>query len=162
LTIDNGEKMVEKERKKEGKNDDIIAVVRIRGVRNIKPKIRHTLHLLGLKKPNNAIIVKNKDHLISMLNIVKDYITYGPIKKETVKELIKLRHHELKKLSNEEKEKKATLLLEEFINGKRDKFHYTFRLHPPRKGYKSVKKPYSIGGSLGKRDEIDSLINRMM
>ena len=33
-----------------------IAVVRVRGIRNLKPKIRKTLQLLKLNKPNHAVI----------------------------------------------------------------------------------------------------------
>ena len=40
-----------------------------------------------------------------------------------------------------------------------------FRLHPPRKGYDKagIKKPFSVGGSLGYRgDKINTLLEKMM
>ena len=38
-----------------------------------------------------------------------------------------------------------------------------FRLHPPRKGYEGIKRPYSLGGALGNRgDDINELLNRMI
>ena len=35
-----------------------------------------------------------------------------------------------------------------------------FRLHPPRKGLKNIKKAYPMG-ALGKRDDMDEFIKRM-
>jgi len=38
-----------------------------------------------------------------------------------------------------------------------------FRLNPPKKGYKSIKKSYKEGGALGYRGEkINNLIQRMI
>ncbi|MCX6768802.1 MAG: 50S ribosomal protein L30, partial [Candidatus Micrarchaeota archaeon] len=37
-----------------------------------------------------------------------------------------------------------------------------FRLHPPRKGFADIKKPASLGGDLGPRNDMDDLIKRMM
>ena len=37
------------------------------------------------------------------------------------------------------------------------------RLHPPRQGYKKVKRPYSVGGAVGYRGaEIERLLLRML
>jgi len=140
----------------------LIGAVRIRGVRNVKPKIKRAMELLRLKKPNNAIIVKNDPSVIGNLEVSKDYITYGKLSEETAIKMIMKRHHTLKKLSNEEKLEKAKQMLKEFLESNKRIFPYTFRLNPPRKGYKSIKKPYNNGGELGKRDEIDSLLKRMI
>jgi ribosomal protein L30/L7E len=120
----------------------LICALRIRGIRNIKPKQRHTLKLLGLYKVNNAIIVKDKQEIMQMLHVAKDYITYGPI--------------------NEEIKNEARKILNDFISSNKNRFSYTFRLRPPTKGYKNIKLPYNASGDLGKRDEMDSLIKRMI
>jgi large subunit ribosomal protein L30 len=143
----------------------LICALRIRGIRNIKPKQRHTLKLLGLYKVNNAIIVKDKQEIMQMLHVAKDYITYGPINEETVLSLIEkkyLRKKAKEKKAKEEIKNEARKILNDFISSNKNRFNYTFRLRPPTKGYKNIKLPYNASGDLGKRDEMDSLIKRMI
>ncbi|MEM4295506.1 MAG: uL30 family ribosomal protein [Candidatus Anstonellales archaeon] len=137
----------------------LICAIRVRGIRNIKPKIRHTLEMLGLNKVNNAIIIKDNESLLKMLDVAKDYITYGPLNEENAIKLIEKVY--LKYRKNEANGRDAKTILQEFLNSKNYRFPFTFRLRPPRKGYKSIKRPFSMGGALGKRAEIDSLVSRM-
>ena len=38
-----------------------------------------------------------------------------------------------------------------------------FRLHPPRKGYEGIKRPFTMKGALGNRgDKINNLLERMI
>jgi large subunit ribosomal protein L30 len=113
---------------------DLIAVVRIRGIRNIKPTIRKTLELLKLEKPNCCIVLNPTPQMMGMVNLIKDYVAFGNIKTET---------HELLKKKRGKENSKA------------------FRLKPPRHGLKNVKLAYPLG-DLGKRDDMDSLISRMV
>ena len=54
-------------------------------------------------------------------------------------------------------------IAQEIFAGKKTKefANPVFRLHPPRKGYKNIKLAYPKG-DLGKRDDMDSFILRMI
>ena len=138
----------------------LVAVVRIRGRRNVKPRIRKTLELLRLHKPNHAVVYKESPSLMGMLNKVKDYVAYGNISEKTFLALLEKRGEKgskkLKEVANVEEVAKA------FIESGKREFDPVFRLHPPRKGWKDIKKPYTAGGDLGKRPDMDSLLKRMM
>jgi len=127
------------------------AVVRVRGTINASQKVRDTLKMLNLPYINNCVIIPETDSFKGMLQKVKDYVTWGEIDKETIEMLLK---KEGINVSNAKK----------ILEGKvKEVFHFPIRLHPPRKGYKSIKKPYSMGGSLGYRGkEINELIRRML
>lgn len=57
------------------KDDELVVVVRIRGIRNMKPRIKTTLDLLKLNKVNHAVIYKSNKAILSMIMKVKDYVT---------------------------------------------------------------------------------------
>ncbi len=147
-------------------------IVRIRGGINAKPKIRHTLESLNLTRTNHCVIFPENETTKGMLNVVKDYVTWGEIDSEALSELIesrgttatgdKVTKEALKELGfgsmNE--------LSEAIISGEyplRQGLKPVFRLHPPRKGYEGIKNPYITGGALGYRgDQITALLRRMI
>ncbi len=151
------------EKKKENNESKIIAVVRIRGIRNIKPKIRKTLDLLKLNKPNHAVLYKESESIKGMLSTAKDYITFGYVNEETIKKLIMKRGEKGSKRTKEiYEEKEVDAIVKEITDkGKTDKVDPVFRLHPPRRGWKNIKMHYPRG-DLGKRDNMDEIIRRMM
>lgn len=113
-----------------------IAAVRIRGVTGIKKEIKDTMKMLRLYKKNSCVILEDNKNYRSMLNKVKDYVTFGEIDDETLK------------LLEQKKGKKKT-----------------YRLHPPRKGYgrKGIKVSFTKSGALGDRKEkINDLLKRMI
>ena len=57
--------------------DDMLAVVRIRGIRKVRPKIRDTLMMLNLNKPNNCVVVPETPQYLGMINVVRDYVAFG-------------------------------------------------------------------------------------
>ena len=65
------------------------AIVRVRGTVNVKSKISKTLKFLRLHRPNHCIIVPENDSYKGMLNIVKDYVTWGEITPASVDMLAK-------------------------------------------------------------------------
>ncbi len=134
-----------------------VAIVRVRGIRNVKPKIRKTLDLLKISKPNYMNVYKMNKALIGMFNVVKDYTTFGEVSLETIKKLLSKRGEiGSRKLTDEEVNKYIKELEKE------GKISISpFRLHPPRKGWKSIKRHYPLG-SLGKRENMDQLLIRMM
>lgn len=144
--------------------DKIFAVIRVRGIRNMDPKIKMTLEHLRLNKPNHCVIIKATDQLRGMLKKVKDYIAYGGISEDVLFTLLLKRGKEggkpLKTLKNEDE---IMGMAKEILSGKgvKEFVNPVFMLHPPRKGYKNVKLHSPIG-SLSQIENIDSLLKRMI
>jgi large subunit ribosomal protein L30 len=143
----------------------MIAVVRVRGIRKVNPKIRKTLELLRLNRPNHCVVLKGSKQDIGMLRVVKDYIAFGEIDEETLFRLLYKRgtkgSKKLKELMEKDKIKEAA---KGIAGGKTripDIGDPVFMLHPPRKGYRNTKKMYPFG-DLGKRDDMNLLLRRMM
>ncbi|MBN1861936.1 MAG: 50S ribosomal protein L30 [Candidatus Thermoplasmatota archaeon] len=151
------------------------AVIRVRGTVNVKPNIRKTMELLRLTRANHCVLLEENDVYKGMLQIIKDYTTWGEINKETLSKLLSTRG----KLSGdkpltEDYLKKATPYksYEKLSDALLDnKVHYKeipeikpfFRLSPPKKGHRTVKRSFVNKGSLGYRKEaINSLIERML
>jgi len=139
-----------------------LAVVRVRGILEIKPAARKTLELLSLKRKNHCIILPKTKQYLGMLNRVKDFVTYGPVREETFRMLVEKKGE----LFNQRlTDKKGIITYNKFIEVNGKKYNKAFRLNSPRKGYapKGVKMPFSRGGALGFRgDNINDLIQRMM
>ena len=153
----------------------VYAVVRVRGIVNVKPDIRRTLQLLRLTRVNHCVLVEEKTSIKGMLQIAKDYTTWGELDKSVLSNLIKTRGMlEGDKNITEDYLKSATSydnvekLSQAIID---NKFKYKeipnvkplFRLNPPKKGYGGIKRSFKNGGALGYRGkEINKLIEKMI
>lgn len=138
----------------------MIAILRIRGIRNVSPKIKRTLELLKLYVPNRLRLMEDSASLKGMLQVVKDYVTWGPISDELAKKVL-LEKGEIGKKKIKELEN-SNEIIEKILKGEEVQgFKGYIRLRPPSKGYKDIKKHYPQG-DLGKRPEMDSLIRRMI
>lgn len=153
----------------------VYAAVRIRGKINVKPDIKRTLELLNLTRSNHCVILNEDPSVKGMLKVVKDYITWGEINQETLTKLIKSRGRLIgdKELTDayiksntsyKDVEQLSKAILD-------DKIRYKdvpdvkpfFRLHPPRKGFKSIKRPVGKKGAAGYRGkDINNLLQRMI
>jgi len=113
----------------------MIAIIRIHGRVGVNKDIEDTLNRLNLKRKYNCVIIsEEKKEIIGMLKKVRNFVAYGKITEETLKELKKERG---------------------------DKIGKVFRLHPPRGGIKS--KLHYPKGVLGDNQEgINKLIMRML
>lgn len=153
----------------------VYATIRIRGTVNVKPDIKRTLKLLCLTRVNHCVLLEENKVYKGMLQIVKDYTTWGEINKEVLSNLIKSRGMLVgDKSITEEYVKSATSYdtVEQLSQAIIDnKFKYKeipevkplFRLNPPKKGYKGVKRSFANGGALGYRGkEINKLIEKMV
>jgi large subunit ribosomal protein L30 len=112
-----------------------IAVVRVRGQVHVRKEITHALRLLRLEKKNHCTVIEDQTHTKGMLEMIKNYATWGPVDDPTLALL--------------KKRGKGPL----------------YRLNPPRKGYgrKGIKLPFVKGGALGNRGEkMTDLIKRMV
>jgi large subunit ribosomal protein L30 len=152
-----------------------LAVVRVRGTINVKNDIRDTLAMLGLGRVNHCVLIDETPQYMGMVRKVKDYVTWGPIDAETATILVKERGRMEGRKPVEESGLKGLGDFKTYDEmgkaiasgqvkwSKLDGTVRVFRLHPPRKGYESVKRPFTVGGSLGDRGEnINTLIQRMI
>nr|AOZ56029.1 ribosomal protein L30/L7E [uncultured korarchaeote] len=154
----------------------LLAVIRIRGTVGVHPDIRHTLRLLRLTRKFHMILVRESPSIKGMLHKVKDYVTYGEISKDTLRDLIAKRGRGPGnvRITDEYLRKKSEFstieeLADAIYSGKADirrlKFiKPVFRLHPPRGGFKkTTKRHVTDKGELGYRGEaINKLIRRML
>jgi len=151
-----------------------IAVVRVRGRVNASKDVEATLKMLGLNAQNHCVLISDSPVYLGMLQKIKDYATWGKIDKEDVEQLLKERGELAENavladtyLKKNTKFSSIEDFAEAFASFKAElddipKLKKVFRLHPPRKGHKTIKKPFSMGGALGNREgEIGKLLYRM-
>ena len=153
----------------------VYAVVRVRGTVNVKPDIKRTLKLLRLTRANHCVLLEEKPSFKGMLQVVKDYTTWGEIDKDVLSKLIKTKGRlEGEEDVTEDYVKSSTSysdiakLAQAIVD---NKFKYKeipnvkplFRLNPPKKGYGGIKRPFKNDGAMGYRGkEINKLIERML
>ena len=151
------------------------AVLRVRGTVNVTSDIKKTLQLLNLTRVNHCTVVEEKPSTKGMLQVAKDYITWGEIDKEMLSKLITSRGklEGDKELTNDYVKSATSYdnidkLSQAIID---NKFKYKdipnvkpiFRLNPPKKGYEGIKRSYINKGALGYRgNDINKLIKRMI
>lgn len=151
------------------------AVVRVRGHAKIRHKAAETMDMLKLNRVNHCVLLPEDKTTKGMLQVVKDYVTWGELGHETTARLLFQRGEVVggKRLTDayvKENSKFTSILafakaLEKGeakvadVKGLKP----VVRLHPPRKGYESTRKSYVDHGSLGYRGkDIEKLINRML
>ncbi len=153
-----------------------VAVIQVRGAIGMNRKVKDTLKFLKLYKKNGCVIVEPSDVIKGMLMKIKDYVTWGEVSEDVVKELLLKRGKIVggKPLTDTYMKEKIKMDIagfsKEFFSGKKKMKDVPglkgyFRLHPPRKGFErgGIKKPFSLGGVLGYRKEhINDLIRRMI
>lgn len=116
----------------------MIAAVRVRGDVDVSHTISRTLQDLKLEKRNQCVIFEENDAVKGMMDKSKDFITYGEISDDTLEALAE-------RAGKDEVEPGDTV-----------------SLHPPKGGFRDTKRQVGQGGSLGKRDSLDDLIERMV
>jgi large subunit ribosomal protein L30 len=122
-----------------------IAAVRIRGKIRVDRDVLDTLDMLRLYRQNFCSVFEKTPSILGMLQKVKDYIAWGEISEDTIKEMLQKRG---------EKDPKDP-----------KKYKPYFRLQPPRGGFerKGIKKSFTAGGVLGYRGaKINDLIKKMI
>ncbi|MDS0256715.1 50S ribosomal protein L30 [Thermoplasmatales archaeon AK] len=153
----------------------MLAVIRVRGSTGMRPQAVKTAELLRLHKINHLVLLEDNEVYRSMLQKVKDYVTWGEVDQETLQLLLKhrARLRGRKPLPEDHLKEAAgyanfSTLAKALIGGK---VKYTeikdivpvIRLHPPRGGYEYIRKNYQQGGTTGYRGEkINALIRKMI
>jgi large subunit ribosomal protein L30 len=151
----------------------MIAAIRVRGTTGVKGEVADTMKMLRLNRINHVVILDENPSYQGMLQKAKDYITWGEIKEETLAKVIskrgrlpgnaKLTEEYLKENTPHKNIKDLTKAVFKGEKLEDNGIKPIFRLHPPRKGYKNIKKAYNEDGSLGYRGEnIEVLIKKML
>ena len=155
-------------------NSKCLLIIRLRGEVNVSEDVRSTLGFLHLTRVNHATLIDDRPSYLGMLNKAKDIITWGPISKESILDLIKKRgrltggrkldNKTVKEIGYESLEK----LAEDLYNSKCEilklpKMKPIFRLTPPKGGLPQKKRSIRDTGALGYREEtINKLLTRMI
>lgn len=150
-----------------------IVTVAVRSTVKAKKDIKDTMTMLGLSRIHHAVVVDDRPTYKGMLKKAKDYIAYGEIDEKVLEQLLRKwgRLPGDRRLTEEYVKEKTGQSIAAFSKSvftfekELDELGIkkVFRLHPPRKGHKSVKRAYTQGGSLGYRgDAINELLRRMI
>ncbi len=115
----------------------MIAAIRVRGTRDVPHKTRTTLENLNLDRRNQCVIYEDEEAIEGMFKQAKDFITYGEISDETVEAI--------------EESKDVEVEHGTVVN-----------LAPPSGGFRDTKRNVNQGGALGRRENLDELLEKMI
>jgi large subunit ribosomal protein L30 len=149
-------------------------IVQVRGVVNVRRDIKDTLKMLRLHHINHCVLVPDTPENLGMIRKVKDYVAYGEVDQATVATLLETRGRVTGDLPLTDEYIKAHSTysgITEFANALSSGnarltdvpgVKPVLRLHPPRKGYKTIKRTFPQGGALGYYgNEINALLYKM-
>jgi large subunit ribosomal protein L30 len=149
-------------------------VVQVRGVVNTRREIKDTLHMLRLHHINHCVLVPDTPAYLGMIRKVKDFVAYGEVDENTLSTILETRGRLTGnvRLSNSYvKDNSEFESIEEFAHALCANeatmadvpgLKPVLRLHPPRKGHKSIKRTFQQGGALGYHgNAINDLIYKM-
>ncbi|MEM3405638.1 MAG: 50S ribosomal protein L30 [Candidatus Pacearchaeota archaeon] len=138
----------------------MIAIIRIRGLVDVRRDIKEALYRLRLRKKFSCVVVNENKQIEGILKKIRNYVTYGKINEDTLKLLIEKRG---KKVGNKlVKKEEINKIIEEIKNNKIKTIKPFFRLHPPRGGLKNIKQHYPKGDLGDRKEKINELIKRML
>ncbi len=141
----------------------MISVIRIKGDVGLNKKVRETLYRLRLRRKYSCVVINPTKEQLDRIKKVKDFVAFGEINKEVLKNLIEKRGQLIDKKKSKPKTEEVIKALENKKKIQELNLKPFFRLHPPRKGIES-KKHFGVGkGVLGDNQEkINDLIERML
>ena len=142
---------------------------------NANIEVKDTLKHLRLNKINHCVLIPEGKVYDGMLFKVKDYVTWGEVKVDVLTNMIikrgrlsANRTYDNKYVKENTKSESMIKYAEAIIAGKEiyselKDVKPMFRLHPPIKGHKSIKKGFRQGGDLGyRKEDINNLILKML
>lgn len=149
-------------------------VVQVRGVVNCRKEIKDTLKMLRLHHINHCVLVPDTPEYLGMIRKVKDYVAYGEVDPETLGVVLSTRgrltgnrrltdaYVNENSVFEDIKSFAAALCVGKASIKEIPELKPVLRLHPPRKGFKSIKRTYQQGGALGNYgSDINALLYRM-
>jgi large subunit ribosomal protein L30 len=152
----------------------MFAVVQVRSVVNTRADIKDTLKMLRLHHINHCVMVPDTPAYMGMIRKVKDYVAYGEVDEKAVATVLSTRGRltgNLKLTDEYVREHSSFSGIEEFAaalcRGEAmmqdiPELKPVLRLHPPRKGFRTIKRTFQQGGALGNYgEEINDLLYRM-
>ncbi len=152
----------------------MFAIVQIRGTVNTRREIRDTLKMLRLHHINHCVLVPDTPEYLGMVRKVKDFVAYGEVDAETLTTILTTRGRLSgnRRLTDEYvREHTPYPGVQEFAKALYEGtasfsdlpgLKPVLRLHPPRKGFLTIKRTYQQGGALGYYGkEINSLLYKM-
>lgn len=154
----------------------LYVIIRVKGLTGVPPEVEDTLRKLRLTRKYAATVYPKSPSIDGMLKVVKEWVTWGEIEENTLKELL-LKRGKLvgnKPPTEEFIKERFNMSVDEFVKAlmeDRLQLHKLddiikpiFRLHPPKGGFKrSTKKPLGSDGELGYRgSEINKLVLKMV
>jgi large subunit ribosomal protein L30 len=150
------------------------AVVQVRGLVKTRREIIDTLEMLRLHHINHCVIVPDTPEYLGMIRKVKDFVAYGEVDAAVLETILSTRGRLIgnRPLTDEYVKSHSpyptiadyALALSRGEATLRDipGLKPVIRLHPPRKGYRTLKRTYQQGGALGYYgSEINTLLYRM-
>lgn len=142
-------------------------VIRVRGTIHARGDIVDTLAYLHLTRANHATVLPETPRARGMLTKVQGYVTWGESDPATVELLLKERGETPAgtKVASESKDDLGGLAKSIATEGlsRVSAVRPLFRLGAPRGGWRSTKKPFTLGGALGYRGAaINDLVRRMV
>jgi len=138
-----------------------IAIIRVRGLPGVREDIHDTMKMLRLYRKNYCVVVEDTSTNLGMIQMIKDYVTFGEIDEDTYSMLIQKKAEEYKGRTSDSK----NIINYKFLKLGDKKLKPFFRLSPPKGGFerKGIKKDFKSGGALGYRgNKINDLIKRMV
>ena len=163
-------------KKQEQVEEITLCVLRVRGAHGMRRTIQRTLHLMNLYSVNSATILRSTPIIRGMLQKSKDYISFGPVSEDILKNMLKKRARlSGNKMLTDTHVRRTTVYKSVDALGKaiyQGKIQLkevkdlkpVFRLHPPIGGYPgSIKKAVGAGGTLGNvGDKINIYLKKMI
>lgn len=153
----------------------LLAVVRVRGHAKIQHSAVYTMDMLKLNRVNHCVLIQESKTAKGMLQVVKDYVTWGEIGHEGAARILFQKGEIVggKRLTDayvKDNSKYTSILsFAKALESGEAKMSDVkglkplVRLPPPRKGYRSTRRAYVDGGSLGYRGaDMWKLVDRML
>jgi large subunit ribosomal protein L30 len=140
--------------------ETLYAIILVRGFSESTRAVEDTLRMMNLTRVNHCSVMRKTKSLDGMLLKARGNVTWGRIKDGMLLKLVAKRGRLAgdRKLSGKQAEEETKNLLE----GKKPAIKKVFRLNPPSKGYRAVKRMYPEGDLGFRGDEINRLLNRMI
>jgi large subunit ribosomal protein L30 len=150
------------------------AIVQVRGIVKTRREIKDTLAMLRLHHINHCVVVPDTPEYLGMIRKVKDFVAYGEVDAESLATVLGTRGRLVGNRPLTDKYVKANspwATIADFAGAMargeatlRDLpgLKPVMRLHPPRKGYRTLKRTFQQGGALGYYGkEINTLLYKM-
>lgn len=150
------------------------AVVQVRGTVKTRREVIDTLKMLRLHHINHCVLIPDTPAYVGMIRKVKDFIAYGEVNGVVLEELLRNRGRltgDVHLSDDYIKENSQYTGITEFAQALAEGgarlldipgLKPVLRLHPPRKGHKTIKRTAQQGGTLGYHGEkINDLLYKM-